>query len=96
MERGGAVSTGFYGLAAVLTFVLTGCFSATNTVRRRHAVEFECPESTVRVTDVGGDTYQASGCGVSAMYVCAGSGDGWAGTNVSGRCIRNSEPRTRP
>jgi hypothetical protein len=39
-------------------------------VRKRAGVEFPCAEESVRVTDLGGWAYRASGCGVHATYEC--------------------------
>jgi len=52
--------------------VLSGCVTPARTVRARHAAEFGCSERAVQVQRLGASgTYQASGCGEVALYVCA-------------------------
>jgi hypothetical protein len=70
-------------ISRALSFAIVfmcGCWSAGGTVRTRHAAEFGCPARDVLVEDLGSGTVRATGCGVTAMYVCAGL------------CTRDSQP----
>jgi hypothetical protein len=37
---------------------------------RRSANDLNCPESEIHITNIGGDAFQAVGCGWQATYVC--------------------------
>jgi hypothetical protein len=78
--------------AALVGALGSACWSAGNSVRSRHAAEFDCPAPSVQVSNVEGDTYRAIGCGVSAIYVCVGDGEGYAGSDTGGTCVRDSPP----
>jgi len=59
-------------LLALLLFV--GACGTTSTVggmRARAADEWNCPESTIHVTNEGQNVFRVSGCGRTALYECS-------------------------
>jgi hypothetical protein len=71
-----AVMAGALGL-------LSGCVSASGTVKTRAANDFSCSEGAVTVKDIGanigGTSYKAEGCGQTAVYDCSQSFGGHTG-----------------
>ena len=51
----------------------SGCVDAEDVARTRAANDFGCAESAVEITNIGGTSYRAHGCGKSAVYNCGGS-----------------------
>jgi len=78
---------------AVISLLASGCVTRSQSgqstiIQARHAAEFGCASSEVRVDTVqhsynsGVGTFAAEGCGARAIYVCE--------RDV---CVRDSEPR---
>ena len=60
-------------LAVVSWIVLAGCMPDIEGVARtRAAHDFKCNEDDVRLKSIGGDSYEAKGCGYSEVYDCTG------------------------
>jgi hypothetical protein len=59
-------------LAALVAFVCAGCSTTNSKLRAQFARERACPESQVGVHELGGNVYEASGCGKTAQYACEG------------------------
>jgi hypothetical protein len=55
----------------LLVPVSMGRASLPGRVRERAANEFHCPEDSIEVEDLGSGGYRATGCDVTATYVCA-------------------------
>jgi hypothetical protein len=65
-----------FGLA--ISLLVTGCvLVGTNphhtSVTRRASYDFGCAEEQVSIRDVGGNAYEARGCGRQQIYNCAES-----------------------
>ena len=54
-------------------------------MRARAADEWNCPESSIQVTEAGQNAYRVTGCGRSAYYDCSGGGG-----------FTRGEPQTNP
>jgi hypothetical protein len=83
----------------VLALILVSCSSTSNTLRARFARERGCPQDEVRVTEAGGNQYNASGCEQRTVYVCgttAGFGDPGAGCVEQGVQRRGPPETGRP
>jgi hypothetical protein len=62
-------------MRALLLVVLTlGCSSTSDKLRARFAKEKGCTADETMVTEEGGTSYRASGCGKTAEYVCPSFG----------------------
>lgn len=72
------------GVAAVL-LVAGGCTTMKEVVRARAAADFSCSE--IRIDELLGDAFVASGCEKKATYVCVRPQT--LGAPVS--CLKNSE-----
>jgi hypothetical protein len=73
-------------LIALSAAFVTGCTTTMGTARTRAANDFGCAEDRIQVTDIGGTSYRASGCGQSATYDCVQStakGFGFGGPQVA-------------
>ena len=56
---------------------VAGCTKAPQAVVASSASrEFACPAERIDVEGVGGSTFQATGCGMTAAYSCSGGGGG--------------------
>lgn len=64
--------------AAVFLLVTAsmGCSPQVSAVRLRAANEFNCPEESITVEDLGADSYRVTGCEVVATYHCLSYGYG--------------------
>lgn len=69
--------------ALVIALFISAC--GLSGLRRRAATEFECPEDSVTLDDIGGGAVRAEGCGKSAIYVCARDSGGIR------QCARDSQ-----
>ena len=49
---------------------LSGCASMSKQVRTRFVNEYECADRDVTIKDLGGNSYQARGCGHQVSYTC--------------------------
>jgi hypothetical protein len=59
----------------VVSIVAAGCAATQDSVvKTRYAREAGCAEPQVKVEDLGGSAYKASGCGTAMTYVCAYGG----------------------
>src|SRR5262245_39805364 len=60
-------------LSSFAPLLLVGCYvtSPEGTARTRAANDFSCTEEQVTMTNVGGLSYRADGCGKRATYTCA-------------------------
>jgi hypothetical protein len=56
--------------SAIAALALGACTSTTSILRSRFSKEHACPKSDVSVTELGGTTYVAKGCNLTAEYVC--------------------------
>ena len=76
-----------FALGRSLVVLLPACLykHMANTVRQRHAAEFECAAESVVVDEIitaeRSGQFSADGCGVRAIYVCSELA-----------CLRNSAP----
>lgn len=79
-------------IVLVCSFLLLGgCVTAEGTAKTRAANDFSCSEDQVQVTNVGGKSYRANGCGKSAVYDCAAS-DAYKGSTTSYTCVPEGAP----
>jgi hypothetical protein len=53
--------------------VAAGCVHAEDVARTRAASDFHCEEDKIDVTNIGGTSYRAKGCGYNTVYDCTGS-----------------------
>ena len=53
----------------VVALLLGGCVESLDSVRKRAAYDFQCPEEKVQVVELGSDKVGAKGCGQQASYV---------------------------
>lgn len=59
----------------VVSIVAAGCAATQDSVvKTRYAREAGCAEPQVKIEDLGGSAYKASGCGAAMTYVCAYGG----------------------
>jgi hypothetical protein len=79
------------GLVAVAAISLSACITPQGTAKTRAANDFQCAEDGVTVTNIGGTSYRAEGCGKTAVYNCAAS-DAQRGTASNYACIPESPP----
>jgi hypothetical protein len=63
----------FIPFALVLSVASFGCIQASNVARTRGAHDLQCAESDVKVQSIGGDSYEAVGCGKKMIYNCVSS-----------------------
>ncbi|HBQ14928.1 MAG TPA: hypothetical protein DEF51_28645 [Myxococcales bacterium] len=56
---------------AALSLSLLGC--GARAPLSRFSAEFNCPQSSVEMTDLGAHTYRVRGCGNQVVYVCTGN-----------------------
>ena len=61
------------------------------TAKVRAANDFQCSEDAVTLTNIGGTSYRAQGCGKSAVYTCAVS-DAYNGSARNYACVPESAP----
>jgi hypothetical protein len=64
----------------------TGCVDAESIARTRAANDFECDEDKVNVTNIGGTSFRADGCGQKGVYTCTAS-EGYSGTTTDYACV---------
>lgn len=83
MKRSPTASLLALGLLVVGTFA---CHGFQPSVRRAMSGDLKCPEDKIEVKELTGGSYQADGCGKSAIYECS-----WpeGGTRV---CTRRGTP----
>jgi hypothetical protein len=64
--------------AAALVCLSAGCAGARpqSVVRARAASDLACPGTRLDVRGVGGASFAATGCGLTALYSCNGGGEG--------------------
>ena len=55
---------------AVAAVLLASCTGPGDIVRKRAAVERQCPEQSIRISELPGGAYRADGCGRSETFVC--------------------------
>jgi len=55
-----------------LSATTTGCTSYLNIVKQRASFDLTCPPDQVQVSEIGGTSYGAVGCGARASYTCSG------------------------
>lgn len=75
-----------FKLVGLLLLVpLTACEHGESALiaRERFARQYRCPEDTVQVEDLTGESYRTRGCGRSAIYSCTSN----AGS-ISIRCVQ--------
>jgi hypothetical protein len=65
MKRG-ALRSAWLGLSLL---ACTPAYTPSG-MKARAAEEWQCPESSIQVTNEGQSTFRVSGCGQSALYVC--------------------------
>lgn len=55
--------------------ILAGCMASTpsSVVATRAAHDFHCDEDDIKVENIGGKSYAATGCGHERTYDCVGS-----------------------
>ena len=70
---------------------LVACITPQGTTKTRAANDFQCPESQVLVTNIGGNSFKAEGCGKTANYNCT-SGDSYKGSTTSYTCVPEAQP----
>lgn len=83
MKRSPTASLLALGLLVVGT---SACHGFQPSVRRAMSSDMKCPEDKIEVKELTGGSYQADGCGKSAVYECS-----WpeGGTRV---CTRRGTP----
>lgn len=77
----------------VACLALCACSTTTSRLKTRFANEHGCSPDLVRVDELGGTVYRASGCGETAEYVCgtfAGAAD------PARSCHERGAPRRAP
>ena len=75
-----------YFLTLILSLFVVGCASGGGTVKDRAAFDLDCPKDKIEVTNIGGTSYGASGCGKKATYTCNGT---WGTFGVT--CLKDSQ-----
>jgi hypothetical protein len=63
----------FAPFALLLSLGVVGCIQPSNVARTRGAHDLQCPEADVKVESIGGDSYEAVGCGEKMVYNCVTS-----------------------
>ena len=76
---------------ALGTLALVGCISAQGTTQTRAANDFQCPKDQIVVTNIGGTSFRAEGCGKTATYNCAAS-DASKGSTTAYACVPEAPP----
>jgi hypothetical protein len=76
----------FRAIPILFALSLVACVDAESVVKTRAANDFHCNEEHVDVTNVGGTSFQAKGCGYSEVYDCTGS-DSYRGTTTDYTCV---------
>jgi hypothetical protein len=61
-----------------------------SSLKARFAAERGCPEGDVTVVERGGTSYEATGCGEAARYVCSSFS---GGTGEARKCEESGAPR---
>ncbi len=74
-------------ITAVTASLSLGACMGINQLGVRAANDLNCPEESVRISDIGAHAYRADGCGRVATYVCDNQSSG-AIPDV--RCTRES------
>jgi hypothetical protein len=59
----------------VVVTLASGCGAMEAITTTRAANDFGCPEGDVHLSNVGGTSFRADGCGQSATYTCIQSTD---------------------
>ncbi len=68
--------------ALLFCVVVAGCVTYGPTLRTRAAFELDCPESSLRIINLGHDTRGVEGCGRRATYMLV---DGrWVANTMTG------------
>jgi len=62
--------TGLLAVASLAVFA-SACHGFEPTVKRSLSTEAKCPEDKITIKALSGGTYQADGCGKSAIYECS-------------------------
>lgn len=65
-------------LATTVCACLAGCLPLEGSINqypaaRRFSAEYSCKYEKIKLVNLGASTYRASGCGVTAIYACAGN-----------------------
>lgn len=68
-----ARAVGVYAIAWLAPVACVPVPPASGIARVRAANDFGCPKDQVTVTNIGGTSYRAEGCGLSVVYDCTGS-----------------------
>ncbi len=61
---------------AVVTLAGCAMFGPQTALKQQMVALHGCPEDQVTITSLGGNRYQAEGCGATETFVC-GQTDGW-------------------
>jgi hypothetical protein len=77
-----------------LSAVTSGCLfgqgaSPQTVVSKRSPGDLSCPADKVTVENIGGTSFRATGCGMTASYTCMG---GNAGNPYDAMCTREGSP----
>ena len=70
MKRGSCMLSGLCLLCCVFTSTACTTTSSRAGMKVLAAEEWQCPKSSIRVTNEGANAFRVSGCGQSALYVC--------------------------
>jgi hypothetical protein len=82
-------------MVLMLAVSTAGCDAMGDAARARAANDFKCSEDKVTLTEIGGTSYRANGCGDSAVYDCAQSSGHAGGLDATYVCIPEGERRHR-
>jgi hypothetical protein len=79
-----------FAFAVVAAAGATGCLFGQGApprtvVQTRAANEFNCPKEQLQIQELGGTSFKATGCGMTATYTCMG---GNVGNPYDAMCTR--------
>jgi hypothetical protein len=78
------------GTFVLMALTLLGCSSAAAAAHRAH-VDTDCPEASIKVTELEDDRYRAVGCNETRIYQCQDDScarEGWFADNARDRGSR--------